>query len=313
MSEFKIIDGHCDTLLLFDNPNYNFHGLNQVGHIDMERLISTNVLLQFFAIFVEPKMYNQALEIGLTTTNKMLKAIEKDHRLFLVKNSKDLSKLESGKVGVLLSLEGGEVINKSIDLLDVFYELGIRALTLTWNNRNWICDGISEESGSGLTTFGKEVVNRLYDNKMILDVSHLSVKGFWDCVSIGRGPILASHSNSMKLCAHIRNLSDEQIKAIAQSDGLIGINFFPSFLSDNTEDATIDSIINHMIYIADLVGVKHVALGSDFDGVNALPKGINDVRDFKSLSEKMLKRGFSSKDVEKIFYTNFLEFLEKTI
>ena len=313
MSKIKIIDGHCDTLLLFDNPNYNFHEKNGIGHVDMERLISSNVLLQFFAIFIEPEFLQQALEEGLTITNKILKAIEKDERLFLVKNTYDLSLLTPGKVGALISIEGGEVINQNIALLDIYHRLGVRALTLTWNNRNWICDGISEESGSGLTTFGKAVVKRMEQLKMILDVSHLSVKGFWDCIDQHNRPILASHSNAKQLCNHRRNLDDNQIKAIAETGGLIGVNFCPGFLSNAPEDANIDTIIDHIIYIGELVGIEHIGLGSDFDGVQALPQGINDVKDLVKLYERLFERGFTKANIDKILYSNFYNFLNRTL
>lgn len=313
MNNYKIIDGHCDTLLLFDDSNYDFHRLSAVGHIDMDRLISANVLLQFFAVYVDFKYLNQALETGLTMSNQLLQAIDRDSRLFLVKDKEDLENLTEGCVGALLSLEGGEVINQSLHLLEVFYKLGARAMTLTWNNRNWICDGIAEPSGSGLTNFGRDVVKKMDELGMIIDVSHISVKGFWDCVSLSTRPILASHSNSKSLCNHIRNLSDEQIKAIANSKGLIGINYVPSHLSDNPQKASLDTIVDHMIYIADLVGVEYLALGSDFDGISTLPLGIKDVRDSQKLAISMLNRGFLAKDIEKVFYHNFYNYLFKTL
>lgn len=313
MKDFRIIDGHCDTLLLFDKPGYDFHNKNQIGHIDMDRLVSANVLLQFFAVFIETNLLHKALEEGLTLTNKLLAAIEKDSRLFLIKDSNDLNNLTTGKVGALLSLEGGEVINKNIALLDVYHRLGVRALTLTWNHRNEICDGIGEESAGGLTTFGKSVVKRMEQLKMIVDVSHLSIKGFWDCIEHYNGSILASHSNAKSLCGNRRNLDDNQIKAIAETQGLIGVNFLPAFLSDNPEEVTIDTLIDHMSYIGDLVGIQYVGLGSDFDGVGSLPRGINDVTDLEKLYFRMLERGFSKEDVEKVLYSNFFNYLTRSL
>lgn len=313
MDKYKIIDGHCDTLMLFDNKNYNFHKHSNIGHIDLDRLIDGNVLLQFFAVYVDPMLLGQALETGLTMSNQLLQTILKDNRIFLVREKDDLQKLIKGKVGALLSLEGGEVINKNLHLLDVFYNLGARAMTLTWSNRNWICDGIAESSGSGLTNFGKQVVKRMDELGMIIDVSHISVKGFWDCVELSTRPILASHSNSKALCNHPRNLSDDQIKAIAQSKGLIAVNYVPSHLSNEPNKASINTIVDHIKYIADLVGIEYVGLGSDFDGVSSLPAGIKDVRDSQKLTQSMLNRGFLADDIEKVLYNNFYSYLSKTL
>lgn len=313
MNNYKIIDGHCDTLMLFDNDKYNFHIKNDIGHLDLDRLIDANVLLQFFAVYVDPKFLGQALETGLSMSNQLLRAITDDPRIFLIKESIDLNNLREGKVGALLSLEGGEVINKNLHLLDVFYNLGARAMTLTWSNRNWICDGIAEPSGSGLTSFGRQVVKRMDELGMIIDVSHISIKGFWDCIDLSTRPILASHSNSKVLCNHCRNLSDDQIKAIAQSKGLVAVNYVPSHLANDPKKASIETIIDHIKYIADLVGIEHVGLGSDFDGVSTLPVGIKDVRDSQKLAKSMLNRGFMADDIEKVFYKNFFNYLSITI
>ncbi|SES77413.1 dipeptidase [Anaerobranca gottschalkii] len=311
MEDLKIIDGHCDTLLLFDNKDYNFHKKNNMGHIDLERLISANVLLQFFAIYIDPHYLNQALEKGLTMVSKLLQSINSDDRLFLVINKSTLSNLTPGKVGAVISLEGGEVFNRNLHLIDIFYQLGVRAIGLTWNYSNLLCDGIGEPRGGGLTIFGKEVVKRMSELGMILDVSHISVKGFWDCIEHFSHPILASHSNVKKLCNHQRNLSDDQIKEIAKTGGLIGVNFVPYHLTDQPEEASIDHIIDHISYIGDLVGIEYVGLGSDFDGVDILPHGIRDVRDLSKILQRMKERGFSLKDIEKVFYSNFYNFLSR--
>jgi membrane dipeptidase len=309
LEDIKIIDAHCDTLLLFDNNDYDFHKLNEIGHIDLERLISANVLLQFFAIFIEPQYLNQALETGLSMVNKLLRSINSDSRLFLVTDKSTFTNLAPGKVGAVISLEGGEVINKNLHLIDIFYQLGVRSIGLTWNNSNLLCDGIGEPRGGGLTIFGKEVVNRMSELKMILDVSHISVKGFWDCIELYTHPVLASHSNVKKLCNHGRNLSDEQIKGIAQTRGLIGVNFVPYHLTNDPEEASIDHIIDHICYIGDLVGIEYVGIGSDFDGVNILPQGIKDVRDMVKIVQRMGERGFSHQEIDKVFYSNFYNFL----
>ncbi|WP_350345038.1 dipeptidase [Proteinivorax tanatarense] len=311
--KIPIIDGHCDTALLLEEENYDFFGKNQLGHIDFNRLKEADVRLQFFAVFVNPQI-NQfnILEKGLDKLNQILKVIEDDEDIFLVKNKADLNKLQKGKLGILISVEGGDVIGKNIQILDIFYRLGMRSLTLTWSNNNFISDGISDSRNGGLTSFGKEVIQEMHEKNIILDVSHLSVAGFWDVVDNYKKPIIASHSNCKTVFSHKRSLDDKQIKAIANSNGLIGINFAPHQLWKEG-NADLDIIIRHMKHLKNLIGVKHIALGSDFDGVSKLPKGIKDVTSFQRLFSSMEKNGFSEVEVEHIAYNNYYNFLNTNL
>ena len=149
----------------------------------------------------------------------------------------------------------------------------MRAITLTWSNRNDIADGINEEvTGGGLTVFGRSVVAEMNRLGMLVDVSHISTKSFWDVMQVTTKPIIATHSNAKTLCSHPRNLNDEQIKAIADNDGMIGITFAGQFLEEDYNNACIESIYRHIDYMLNLVGNDdHIGFGSDFDGISHPP------------------------------------------
>jgi membrane dipeptidase len=173
------------------------------------------------------------------------------------------------------------------------YRLGVRLLTLTWNQRNQIADGIGESrTGSGLTEFGLKVIDEMNDLRMLIDVSHLSETGFWDVIKKSNDPIIASHSNCYALCPHLRNLKDEQIKAIADKGGVIGITFVP---------------------IVEKVGVDYVGLGSDFDGTDGLPLGLEGVDKIPNITEELLDRGYKEREIEKILGGNFLRVFKEVV
>ncbi|WP_353894517.1 dipeptidase [Proteinivorax hydrogeniformans] len=311
--QFPVIDGHCDTALLFDSKEYDFFGQNKKGHIDFNRLKQADVRLQFFAVFVDPQLHQfNVLEKGLQKVNQILNVAESHDDIFLVREKNDLNKLQKEKLGILISVEGGDVLGQNIEMLDIFYRLGMRSLTLTWSNNNYIADGIADKRNGGLTNFGIEVIERMEEKNIILDVSHLSVAGFWDVVNCYKKPIIASHSNCKTVYNHKRSLDDKQIKAIAECNGLVGVNFAPHQLSV-AENADLDTIIQHIKYLKKVVGTKYIALGSDFDGVSQLPKGINDVCSFDDLFLKMQKHKFTDKEIEDISYNNYYSFLKSNL
>ena len=159
------------------------------------------------------------------------------------------------KAATLLAIEEGGAIDGSLEALRMLYELGVRAMTLTWSNRNDIADGVNEEcSGGGLTTFGRQVVAEMNRLGMLVDVSHIATAGFWDVIETSTKPIIATHSNAKTLCSHPRNLNDDQIKAINANDGLIGITFAGQFLEEDYNNACIDSVYRHIDYMLNLFG-----------------------------------------------------------
>jgi membrane dipeptidase len=194
------------------------------------------------------------------------------------------------------------------------YKLGVRLLTLTWNQRNQIADGAGESrTGSGLTEFGLKVIGEMNNLGMLIDVSHLSETGFWDVIKRSNAPIVASHSNCYALCPHLRNLKDEQIKAIADKGGVIGITFVPNFLTQEKRKTTVEDVAKHIDYLVEKAGVDYVGLGSDFDGTGGLPLGLEGVDKIPNITEELLNQGYKEKDIKKILGENFLRVFKEVV
>lgn len=309
-----IVDAHCDTLLgLLDKKSCL---LKNNLHIDIERMQKYEGYIQFFAAFIDP-IYCQAYAL-----RRAIQLIDAFYRqLDLYKDSISLcynietinTALKERKVGAILSIEGGEALQGDLATLRAFYKLGVRSLCLTWNYRNEIGDGVKDSSTEGgLTSFGKDVIREMNSIGMIIDVSHISEKGFWDVIELSKDPIIASHSNSKTICNHIRNLTDLQIKAIKDNGGVMGINFYPFFLN-NTENASIIDVIKHIEYIASLVGCDHIGIGADFDGIECTPSDIRGVQDTCKIVNELLRLNYTENDVKKIAGGNFLRIINQVL
>ena len=308
------VDFHCDTLYRLVDKGTDFFERTEEGHVDFPRMKEGKVHLQVFAVFVDPKfMRKNAATMALKLIDKMHEIIDKSSEIELVLRGEDIDRIKSeGKIGALLSIEGGEALEGEIALLRIFYKLGVRAITLTWSLRNDLGDGVEGVPDAGLTSFGKQVVKEMNRLGMIVDVSHLNEKGFWDVIEISEKPVIASHSNAKALCSHRRNLTDEQIKAIAQKGGVIGINFAPQFLKDDKR-ATIEDVLNHIDYMVDLVGEDYVGFGSDFDGISSTPEGLEDISKFPKIVEGLIKRGYTQEQIDKITHKNFENLIKKIL
>ncbi|WP_434640590.1 dipeptidase [Thermoanaerobacterium thermosaccharolyticum] len=309
-----IVDFHCDTLYLIQKDNRDITKKNDKGHIDLIRLDEGMVHLQVFATFVEPEyMRKDAAAKTLKMIDKLYQLMEKTDKIKLILSGKDVEEAKSeNKLGALLSIEGGEALEGDLSLLRMFYKLGVRAMTLTWSLRNDLGDGILGSSDYGLTSFGKDVIKEMNRLGMIVDVSHLNERGFWDAINICEKPLIASHSDCKALCRHPRNLSDEQIKAIADKGGVIGINFCPNFLRDD-DNASIEDVLDHIEHIVNLVGINHVGFGSDFDGIEKTPLGLDDVASFPKILDGLKKRGFSDDEINSISHDNFERIIKEIL
>lgn len=315
MSDIFVIDGHCDSIGDYCSKRRSLRG-NEGGHWDLERARRGHVGIQFMAAFIESvyKPYQATLR-GLELISASRRFVEENREdVFLVRGLADLDLIgQTDKVGLLLSVEGGEILGESIFLLDVIYRLGVRALGLTWNQRNAIGDGVGEGgSRSRLSHFGEAVVHRLNQLGMIIDVSHLNEAGFWHVLELSVAPIIASHSCAKALCPHPRNLTDEQLRAIAQTKGVVGVNFCPEFLAESGK-ASREDVVRHMLHMAEVAGVDIIALGSDFDGIVGTPAGLEDAGSYPLLAADLDKAGFSAKDVEKICHGNFRRLLSDVL
>ena len=297
---YKFADAHCDTLIKILDKNQRLYKNNL--HVDIERLMRHNCKTQFFAVWIDPKY-----EAEGTAFDRAVRVIDNFH-FELRENAEYLHHIttgddvDAGKIGALLSIEGGGAIEGDIQKLHALYNMGVRAMTLTWNGRNAIADGVLTDNPRGLTPFGCDVVREMNTLGMIVDVSHISEEGFWDVANVSAVPFIASHSNAKAVCNHARNLTDEQIKHIIKINGFIGLNFCSDFLREN--GSTVTDIIRHAEHILSLGGENVLGLGADFDGVEDLPEGITDVSSIALVVDEFFKLGYSEGLMDRIMYGN---------
>ena len=233
---------------------------------------------------------------------------------YQIKKVEDLKKTQnSEKVGAIFHFEGAGGIDSEFNNLKNFYRLGLRSMGITWSNSNRFGTGVGKNKERGLTAEGKELVQEMNRLGIIVDVSHLNEKSFWDVIEVSNKPVIASHSNAWEICHHDRNLKDDQIEAIKESGGTIGLNLCISFLKEGAEKPEkvgFKQIIQHINYIVEKAGIDHLTLGSDFDGAR-VPEVIKDVSYYPNLLRILEEEGFSSEDIEKITHKNIERVIKK--
>ncbi len=216
----------------------------------------------------------------------------------------------SGKIAAILVIENSEAVERSLNILRSLYALGVRSIGLTHNLNTYASTGNDEEDlGGGLTRFGMALVKEMNRLGMLVDVSHISERGFWDVLEISDSPVIASHSNCKTLCRHSRNLSNEQLKALSVNGGVVGITFVPGFLTIDgwQKMPPLAQLLNHIAYAIDIAGIDHVGIGSDFDGGGDLLK---DASEFIKIAEGLSERGYSDDDIRKVLGENHLRVFE---
>ena len=342
----KVVDMHCDTITeLWEKHKKGIQtGLRQNDQmIDLERLTKGGYLLQNFAIFVEQQpgisSFEKAQQILSVFQREMN---ENTDRIAMVTTIKGIEENEqAGKLSALLTVEGGEACEGSIEKLHVLYEQGVRMMTLTWNYPNEIgypnlpkhAAGFPyvPDTEHGLTPFGIECVKEMERIGMIVDVSHLSDAGFYDVLRYTKKPFVASHSNARAVCPWVRNLTDDMIRKLADRGGVTGLNFCGDFLLDpfagcNSREqidkkvqdaeykgyhalagsqASFADIVRHARHIINVGGIECIGLGSDFDGIPDYP-GCPRADHMEDLAEAFHDAGFTPDEIEHIFYRNVL-------
>lgn len=309
-----IVDGHCDTILELYLHQRSFFTANKKGHIDLPRMQAGKINLQFLAFYIEPAYKPSGALARLLELLAYFRLLEEESQgvFSVVKSKEDLKGLGPQSTLFLLAVEGGEVLEGKSCILRILYELGFRCLTLTWNQRNCLADGVWEkESRGGLTQHGREVVSEMNRLGMLIDVSHLSENGFWDVLSLSKKPIAATHSCCYSLFKHPRNLKDEQFKALKENGGIAGINFFPGFLGEGK--VTLDRVVDHLEHAVSIAGIEHVGLGSDFDGIHKTPIGLEDAAKLPRLTERLVQRGWKEDEIRKVMGGNFLRVLSRVL
>jgi membrane dipeptidase len=346
-----IFDGHNDVLLRLlgrggsDGARAFLDG-EVKGHLDLQKAIEGGFAGGLFAVFVPstgktapkadtpapnavgdaptaPTVELTAAQSVVFSMVSLLFRIERESkgRVRVCRSVDEIRQcMQDGVLAPVLHIEGAEAIDPNFELLDVLYEAGLRSLGPVWSRPNAFGHGVpficpsSPDTGPGLTDLGKELVRRCNHLGILIDLSHLNEKGFWDVAAVSKTPLVATHSNAHALSPHSRNLTDKQLSAIRETGGMVGVNFATSFLRPDgarNADAPIDLVVDHIEHMLELVGEDGVGLGSDFDGAK-MPSGIGTAAGLQNLVEAMRARGFSDPLVEKVCFRSWLRVLEAT-
>ncbi len=358
-----VVDSHNDILTACMEKKVSMDkDLKGRTHSDLKRFKEGGVDVQIFSVWCDGNQPNPNAWANreMDTLNAVVK--RNPDKIAIVKNSKEVKKaVRQGKLAAMFGVEGGHMIEDNIDNLTKMYERGTRYMTLTWNNSTtWATSAMAEttkkdslaKTHKGLTGLGKQIVKRMNELGMMVDVSHVGEQTFWDVINTTTKPVIASHSNAYTLCPVFRNLKDDQIIAIGKNGGVIDLNFYAGFVDSTFKDKEVkfalthskelDSLkkagvqqdyaltlisekyasevqaskppmsmlLDHLDYIVKLIGVGHVGLGSDFDGISVAPQQLDNVTSYPLITKALLERGYSKKDVTKILGGNILRVLK---
>jgi peptidase M19 renal dipeptidase len=297
---YNIIDAHCDTAYEL----YKILGdlnANQLS-FSIDKIKKYHSYIQFFAVWSDPVYIG---EQSLHMAKKIIEYLKYQLTLYqvpIILNRCDLEKYRDTKgLKCFLTVEGGEPVGEDICNLDLLYEMGVRLMTLTWNGINAIGCGSTSGWEKGLTDFGKQVVRRMNQLGMTVDVSHLNEAGFYDVMEITQKPVMASHSNSKFLHPHKRNLSDEQFLELVENNGVTGINIYPLFLG---KEENLSVMVRHIEHFLSLGGEDHIGIGTDFDGIDRTIPEIQDVSQMENLINRLLQLNYSETVIKKISFEN---------
>jgi len=356
-----VVDTHNDLLSTAIEKNYLIdEDLSGKTHSDLDRFKKAGVDVQLFSVWCDGLQVNPYAWANREMDTLDAVAKRNPDKIVKVGNPTELLQaVKEKKLAAMFGVEGGHMIENNLDNLNNFYNRGVRYMTLTWNNStDWATSALDETTKAdslkhkGLTEFGKQVVKRINELGMLVDLSHVGETTFWDAIKITTKPVIVSHSCVYSLCPHRRNLKDDQILAVGKNGGVIHLNFYSGFLDssfdrrtdlfNNSHKAERDSLlkqnpepyfadmflftkypeevkalrpplsllIDHLDYIVKLIGVDHVGIGSDYDGVNSLPQQLDDITAMPLITKELLKRGYSKKDIRKILGENFLRIFE---
>jgi membrane dipeptidase len=355
-----LIDTHNDVPTTAIDAGVSFdQALLHKTHSDLQRMKEGGVDAQFFSIWCDGLKQNPYAWANREIDTVLAWTARNPSKMMQAFTAADIVKAaRQNKLAVLFGVEGGHMIENDLGKLEALYKRGVRYMTITWNNSTpWATSALDETTKAdslthtGLTPFGKQVIQKMNTLGMLVDLSHVGEQTFWDAIATTTKPVLVSHSCVYALCAHRRNLKDEQIKAVAKNGGVIHLNFYSGFLDPAFEARSdafttrhkteMDSLLkvnpepyfmqvylfnkypdevkglrpplslllDHLDYIVKMISADYVGLGSDFDGVNSLPEGLNGVEDFPKITDELVKRGYSRKDIQKILGGNLLRVL----
>lgn len=315
---YPVFDLHCDTALaMLGQELVQSKGLRKNDcHIDLERASRLGGYAQCFACFTTPW---ENLPKGLTVSDlferemvAVLSEVEKNKDLIsLAFSPMDIrNNLEKGKMSAVLTIEGPAGFGFDPALLEDLYKIGFRISTLTWNEQNPLAG--SHKTGGGLTDQGKVYLQEAQRLGLLIDVSHLSDEAFWDMMKITQAPIIATHSNSRAVCGSSRNLTDDMFRAICETGGVTGINLYTAFLGE--KDVDLDTVCDHIFHFMELdPSGRHIALGGDLDGCDALPAGFTGIDSYTALAERLHQRGLDENTIMDIYWNNAMGVMERAV
>jgi len=334
-----VFDGHNDLLLKLwlseaDNPVGTFLDGSLDGHLDMLRIRQGNMVGGLFAVFILPQNYLQKMSLIKSTQPYDPLAITQAQIALLqqieaqsagrAKICRTVAEIEAcisrGVLAMVLHIEGAEALDAELTLLDSWYDAGLRSIGPMWNLPNQFGFGVSGEfpgspdTGAGFTPAGIALIHACNRKRLLIDLSHMNEKSFWQTAQYSDAPLVATHSNAHALCPHPRNLTDKQLAAIAQSDGFVGVNFGTTFLrADGKRDnnTPISEIVRHLDYLLEKMGENRVGFGSDFDGTN-VPDPLGDAAGLPVLIQALVDAGYDNALIEKLAWRNWLRVLKQT-
>lgn len=298
---------------------------NEGAHVDFPKLRAGGVDGAFFAIYIPADLEG---EEALNHAESLLSYVEvtlaahPDKAALATTAEQAYTNRDNGLFSVFLGLENGSPIGSSLELLDKFYYRGVRYMTLCHSRDNLICDSCASrvKRWHGLSPFGREVVAEMHRLGMLVDVSHVSDETFYDVLKYSSKPVVATHSCCRALADHPRNMTDDMIRALAEKGGVIQINFYPVFLDGSFHEEEMYTaprpsykrIVDHIDHVVSLVGIEHVGIGSDFDGIDVAPEGLENISMMPKVFEEMRRRGYSENDIAKVASENFLNVLSSS-
>lgn len=345
-SDFLVFDGHNDALGRIyggETVGASFLERGDTGDLDLPRAREGGLGGGFFAIMASSEKSHPTIKltldgieatmgssVGLEHAQKAairgtagLFRLEEESagQIKVVRTADELADcLAGGIFAAVLHFEGAEPIGPDLDSLEVFYRGGLRSLGLVWSRPTIFANGVpfmfphSPDTGPGLTDLGRELVTACNRLGIMIDLSHLNEAGFWDVAKLSQAPLVATHSNAHSICAATRNLTDKQLDAIKESDGMVGVNFAVGFLREDgmsEADTPIATIVKHLDYLVERLGIDRVGLGSDFDGAT-MPAELGDVTGLPKLIAALRESGYDDESLKKLTHANWVRVLRKT-